>query len=194
MKGMEESDADALALARAGDSDGFRTLVERHSRALFRLAYRMTGNEQDAEDVVQEALLRAFRRLEQYDERARFSSWLHRIAANCAYDLLRARRRRDEEPWPEGLDGAEALAEFPAADPAPDRLVLSAEVKKRVTVAMSRMSAQEKAAFVLRHFDGMSIAEIGEALDLETSAAKQSVLRAVRKVRQVLAPALGLTP
>ena len=187
---MEESDADALALARAGDSEGFRVLVERHSRALFRLAHRMTGNEHDAEDVVQEAFLRAYRRLHQYDERARFSSWLHRIAANCAYDLLRARRRRDEDPWPEAPDAT--AADFPAADPAPDRLLQSAEVKQRLTVAMSRMSAQEKAAFVLRHFEGMSIAEIGAALGLEASAAKQSVLRAVRKVRQVLAPAMGL--
>jgi len=194
MERMEESDADALAQARAGGSDGFRTLVERHGRALFRLAYRMTGNEHDAEDVVQEAFLKAFRRLDQYDERARFSSWLHRIAANCAYDLLRARRRRDESPWPEGPEGADAAADFPAGDPPPDRLVLSAEVRKRVTVAMSRMSAQERAAFVLRHFEGMSIAEIGQALDLEASAAKQSVLRAVRKVRQVLAPALGVAP
>jgi len=191
---MEESDADALAQARAGQSEGFRTLVERHSRALFRLAYRMTGNEHDAEDVVQEAFLRAFHRLHQYDERARFSSWLHRIAANCAYDLLRARKRRDEEPWPETAEGAETPVDFPASDPAPDRLTLSAEVRRRVTVAMGRMSAQEKAAFVLRHFEGMSIAEVGEALQLETSAAKQSVLRAVRKVRQVLAPDLGVTP
>jgi RNA polymerase sigma-70 factor (ECF subfamily) len=192
MQRMEESDADALALARAGDSEGFRVLVERHSRAVFRLAYRMTGNEHDAEDVVQEAFLRAYRRLHQYDQRARFSSWLHRIAANCAYDQLRARRRRDEDPWPEGPDAT--AADFPATDPAPDRLVMSAEVKQRVTVAMSRMSAQEKAAFVLRHFEGMSIAEIGEALDLEASAAKQSVLRAVRKVRQVLAAAMGVAP
>ncbi|PYQ17451.1 MAG: RNA polymerase subunit sigma-24 [Acidobacteria bacterium] len=190
MQRMEESDADALALARAGDSEGFRVLVERHSRAVFRLAYRMTGNEHDAEDVVQEAFLRAYRRLDQYDQRARFSSWLYRIAANCAFDLLRARRRRDEDPWPEGTEATPA--DFPATDPAPDRLVMSAEVKQRVTVAMSRMSAQEKAAFVLRHFEGMSIAEIGQALDLEASAAKQSVLRAVRKVRQVLAPALGV--
>jgi RNA polymerase sigma-70 factor (ECF subfamily) len=193
MKRMEESDADALAQARAGDSDGFRALVERHSRGMFRLAYRMTSNEQDAEDVVQEAFLRAFRRLDQYDERARFSSWLFRITANCAYDALRARKRRDEDPWPETTDGSETAADFPSADPAPDRLMLSVEIRRRVGVAMSRMSAQEKAAFILRHFEGMSIAEIGAALELEASAAKQSVLRAVRKVRHVLAPALGAT-
>lgn len=193
MKRMEESDADALAQARAGDSDGFRALVERHSRGMFRLAYRMTSNEQDAEDVVQEAFLRAFRRLDQYDERARFSSWLFRITANCAYDALRARKRRDEEQWPESTDGSETPLDFPTADPAPDRLMLSVEIRRRVGVAMSRMSAQEKAAFVLRHFEGMSIAEIGASLELEASAAKQSVLRAVRKVRLVLDPALGAT-
>jgi len=193
MERMEESDADALALARAGDSDGFRTLVERHSRGMFRLAYRMTSNEQDAEDVVQDAFLRAFRRLDQYDARARFSSWLFRITANCAYDLLRARKRRDEEPWPEVPDGSGTAVDFPTADPTPDRMMLSAEIRRRVELAMSRMSAQERAAFVLRHFEGMSTAEIGAALELEASAAKQSVLRAVRKVRLVLAPALGVT-
>src|SRR5436189_3338513 len=119
MESMEERDAAAVAKARAGDADAFGALVERHSRSIFRLAYRMTGNEHDAEDVVQEAFLRAYRRLDQYDQRARFSSWLYRIAANCAFDLLRARRRRDEDPWPEGTEATPA--DFPATDPAPDR-------------------------------------------------------------------------
>src|SRR5262245_2420434 len=138
---MVESDAEALARARAGQSEGFRTLVERHGRAVFRLAHRLTGNEQDAEDVVQEAFLRAFRRLEQYDERAKFSSWLHRIAANCAYDQLRARKRRREDPWPDPGEPGDAPLQFPAGNPSPDRLTESAEVRRRVTAAMGRMSA-----------------------------------------------------
>src|SRR5688572_33063245 len=89
--------AAALDRARQGDSEAFRSLVERHSRGVFRLAYRMTGNEQDAEDVVQEAFLRAYRNLVRFEDRARFASWLHRIAANCAYDVLRGRARRDEQ-------------------------------------------------------------------------------------------------
>src|SRR5260221_13422224 len=152
MERMEESDADALAQARAGDSDGFRTLVERHSRGMFRLAYRMTSNEQDAEDVVQEAFLRAFRRLDQYDARARFSSWLFRIAANCAYDTLRARKRRDEEPWPEANDGSETPVDFPSADPAPDRLLLRVEIRPRVRLALGPIGPPGKAAFVFGHF------------------------------------------
>src|SRR5271163_4555417 len=86
----------AVERARAGDSDAFRLLVEQHSRSIFRLAFRMTGNEQDAEDVVQESFLRAYRQIERFDGRAAFGTWLHRIAANCSLDLLRARKIRED--------------------------------------------------------------------------------------------------
>ncbi|HEY6554769.1 MAG TPA: sigma-70 family RNA polymerase sigma factor, partial [Vicinamibacteria bacterium] len=79
---------------RAGDQEAFRLLVERHSHALFRLAYRMTGNEHDAEDVVQEALVKAYRGLDRFEERAEVGTWLYRITSNCAFDLLRSRQRR----------------------------------------------------------------------------------------------------
>jgi RNA polymerase sigma-70 factor (ECF subfamily) len=181
-----ETDAQAVAQARAGGAEAFRTLVERHSRAVFRLAYRMTGNEHDAEDVVQETFLRAYRKLGEFEERAQFGSWLHRIAANCAYDLLRGRARREGR-----FEAAEALENGPmeavaSSDPAPDRLVAGGEVRRRVRAAMARMSAIERSAFTLRHLEGLSIAEIGRALDLDQSAAKQSVFRAVRKLRQAL--------
>jgi len=190
MERMEASDADADAVARfrQGDEGAFRTLVERHSRAVFRLAYRMTGNEQDAEDVVQEAFLRAYRNLGRFEERARFASWLHRIAANCAYDVLRGRARRDEHDQRRAADENEEdpMADVASDDPTPDRLVFSGEVRRKVSVAMARMSAVEKSAFALRHFEGFSIDEIGRALDLDASATKHSIFRAVRKVRDVL--------
>jgi RNA polymerase sigma-70 factor (ECF subfamily) len=135
------NDAEAVARARAGDGEGFRTLVERHGRALFRLGYRMTGNEHDAEDVVQETLLRAFRRLDQWDERARFSTWLYRIAANCAYDVLRARKRRDEEPLPEAAEGGGPGIVPAAAQPSPHRLAESAEIRARMLGVLSREKA-----------------------------------------------------
>lgn len=198
MDRMEGSDADADAVARfrAGDEGAFRTLVERHSRAVFRVAYRMTGNEQDAEDVVQEAFLRAYRSLGRFEERARFASWLHRIAANCAYDVLRARARHDDhvEDRRADEDGPDALAEAASPAPPPDRLVFSGEVRRKVGVAMARMSAVEKSAFTLRHFEGLSIEEIGHALDLDTSATKHSIFRAVRKVRDVLGGDPSLRP
>src|SRR5215831_6435642 len=98
---MEWSDETAVARARTGDADAFRVLVERHSRALFRLAYRMTGNQQDAEDVVQDSFLRAYKQLARFDERASFGTWLYRIAVNCSLDLVRSRKRRNELMTPE---------------------------------------------------------------------------------------------
>ena len=92
---MEQTDAALVGQARAGDPDAFRLLVERHARSLFGLAYRMTGNESDAEDVVQESFLRAYRQLKSFDQRASFGTWLYRIAVNSSLDLVRSRRRRE---------------------------------------------------------------------------------------------------
>jgi RNA polymerase sigma-70 factor (ECF subfamily) len=181
-----EDEAGLVARARHGDTEAFRILVERHSRDVFRLAFRMTGNEQDAEDVVQETFLKAYRKLAAFEERAQFGSWVHRIAANCSYDILRARVRHDERvERNEGLDGDRTLA-VAAGDPSADRLVAGGEVRRRLRGALARLSALERSAFTLRHVEGMSIAEISAALELDTSAAKQSVFRAVRKLRQAL--------
>jgi RNA polymerase sigma-70 factor (ECF subfamily) len=189
MERMEDDAADVDA-ARTGDGAAFRRLVERHSRNVFRLAFRMTGSEHDAEDVVQETFLKAYRRLDQFESRAHFGTWLHRVAANCAWDLLRSRRRRSEEPL-DADAGEGAAGILPANDPSPHRLALSAEVRARVEGAMARLSPMERAAFVLRHHQGMSIREIGAALDLDVSATKQSIFRAVRKMRQALEPLAG---
>jgi RNA polymerase sigma-70 factor (ECF subfamily) len=129
-------EAAAVARAKAGDSEAFRLLVERHGRALFRLAYRMTGNEHDAEDVVQEAFLKAYRGLGRFDERSQVGSWLYRIAANCAFDVLRARQRRERRL--ESVDEDDS-PDLPAPEPGPDRLALGGDVRRRVDVALGRI-------------------------------------------------------
>jgi RNA polymerase sigma-70 factor (ECF subfamily) len=181
-----ESAVDTLARAREGDSEAFRALVERHSRSVFRLAYRMTGNEQDAEDVVQESFLRAYRQLGRFEARANFGTWLYRIVANCSVDLMRAKQARHDQTKAESLD---AVVELPAAEtPGPERLARSAEVERRVQAAMADLSPLERAAFTLRHYEGRSIDEISRTLGLGTSAAKHSVFRAVKKLRVALEP------
>ena len=183
---MEETDAAALARAKAGDKDGFRLLVERHSRSVFRLAFRLTGNEQDAEDVVQETFLRAYKQLQHFESRASFGTWLYRIAANYSLDLIRSRQRRQEHrPADEETD---AMLEIPAAAPGPDRVAYSAQVEERISSAMAELSEQERTAFVLRHFEGFSIDEIAATLGLGASAAKHSIFRAVQKLRKALEP------
>jgi RNA polymerase sigma-70 factor, ECF subfamily len=184
---MDATDAAAvLARARQGDGEAFRALVERHSRSAFRLAFRMTGNQQDAEDVVQDAFLRAYKQLGHFESRANFGTWLYRIVANCSVDLLRARQARHDMTRRESLDDA---IDLPAQDtPSPDRLAESAEIQQRVQAALGSLSPLERAAFTLRHHEGRSIEEISRTLGLGTSAAKHSVFRAVKKLRAALSP------
>ena len=185
---MPQTDAATVALARDGDSEAFRALVERHSRAVFRLAHRMTGSAQDAEDVVQETFLKAYRQLSRFESRANFSTWLHRIAVNCSIDLIRSRPHREAGHDEADLDQLGRDEGGHAGQPSPERLMLSTEVQDRVMTAMSSLSAMERAAFALRHFEGQSIEEISQALGLKANAAKHSIFRAVKKMRVALEP------
>jgi RNA polymerase sigma-70 factor (ECF subfamily) len=187
---MPHTDAAAVALARDGDSDAFRTLVERHSRAVFRVALRMTGTAQDAEDVVQETFLKAYRQLSRFESRANFSTWLHRIAVNCSIDLIRSRPHRESGQDLSDLDQFSGDDRGHTGQASPERLMLSTEVQDRVTAAMASLSQMERAAFVLRHFEGQSIDEISRALGLKINATKHSVFRAVKKMRVALEPLL----
>ena len=184
---MDATEAAAvLDRARQGDGEAFQALVEQHSRSVFRLAFRMTGNEQDAEDVVQESFLRAYRQLGRFESRANFGTWLYRIVANCSVDLMRSKQARHDQVRGDSLD---AMVEQPAADlPGPERMAQSAEIDRRVQEALGELSPLERAAFTLRHYEGRSIEEISAALHLGTSAAKHSVFRAVKKLRVALAP------
>ena len=186
---MPQTDAATVALARDGDSEAFRSLVERHGRAVYRLAYRMTGSAQDAEDVVQDTFLKAYKQLSRFESRANFGTWLHRIAVNCSIDLIRSRPHReaghddaDLEQFGAGLESTDATGT------SPERLMMSTEVQQRIGDAMGSLSRMERAAFILRHFEGRSIDEISQSLGLKTNATKHSIFRAVRKMRVVLEP------
>ncbi len=188
---MEMTDVAAVSRAREGDPEAFRLLVERHSRSIFRVAYRMTGNEHDADDVVQETFLRAYRQIERFEERANFGTWLHRIAINCSLDLLRARGRHDKQY---GGDPSSDEMHIRTDDPQPDRLLLSSELEQHVTAALERLSGNERTAFILRHFEGMPVEEIGRTLGIQVNAAKHTIFRAVRKLREALEPFVRSTP
>jgi RNA polymerase sigma-70 factor (ECF subfamily) len=140
--------------------------------------------------VVQESMLRAYKQLSKFDERASFGTWLYRIAANCSLDLVRSRKRRSQNQAlaPEGEDMENPVLGVPSTDPNPERLALSGEVRQRLTAAMDDLSATERSAFVLRHFEGMCIEDVSRALNCQPGAAKHSVFRAVQKLRRALEP------
>src|SRR5579871_6658255 len=190
---MEVTDAAVVAQVLAGDRDAFRVLVDRHSRSIFRVIYRMTGNQQDTEELVQETFLRAYKSLERFELRANFSTWLYRIAVNRTLDFLTARKTQMQNKdtyqivdQPDMEEGNQI--QLPATDPGPDRLLLSVEMKSKIAGALGLLTAAERVAFTMRHMEGRSIEEISQALDLKVSAAKNSVFRAVQKLRQQLEP------
>ncbi len=185
-------DAAAVERTLAGDRDAFRVLVERHSRGLFRLAYRMTGNTHDAEEIVQEAFLRAYQKLGRFESRSNFGTWLFRIAANISVDRLRKRKSEEaHRELPSQTLGGDAAspAELVADErPTPDRMALSAELQKKMRAAMEELTPAERTAFVMRHWEGCRIEEIARALRLRPGAAKNTVFRAIQKLRRSLEP------
>ena len=182
---MKDETAELVARAKAGDEEAFGLLVESHSRDLFRLAYRLTGSRENADDVVQEAFLRAYRSLHRFDSRSRFGTWLHRITVNCAMDHLRRSKREASRREP----GDQSILERQVSPaPGPERLAESGQIELQVERALETLSPIERSAFILRHFEQLSIAEIGRQLGSRTSATKHAVFRAVRKLRRELSP------
>jgi len=193
---MELTDRAAVDEVLAGKHESFRVLVDRHGRKVFGLAYRMTGNEHDADEVVQETFLRCYKRLDSFEARSSFSTWLYRIASNCALDLL-AKRKQDKihivdpETRDDQLNPEEHTLDYATPQPGPERMLLSAELRKRVGDAMQRLTAVERTAFVLRHFEGRSISEIGSVLKVRDEAVKNTIFRAVKKMRTELEPLMA---
>lgn len=190
---MEITDAAVVAQVLAGDKDAFRVLVERHSRSIFRVMYRMTGNQQDAEEIVQETFLRAYKGLEKFELRSNFGTWLYRIAVNRALDLLSSRKTqmytKDTYQIADNPDPEERhQVQLQAPDPGPDRMLISAEIKRKLARAMGLLTPAERVAFTMRHMEGHSIEEISQVLNVKASAAKNCVFRAVQKLRQELEP------
>ena len=185
---------DALAVERtlAGDREAYRVLVERHSLYVYRLAFRMTGNREDAEEVVQEAFLRAYQKLQQFAGNANFGTWVYRIAANYAIDRLRQRKnetsRRDSPRPSESDNQPDPLLEVRDPAPSPERLAGSAQLAARMKEALDALTPAERTAIVMRHWDGCGIEEIAAVLKSNSSAAKNTVFRAVQKLRQALKP------
>ena len=172
---MPQTDAAAVALARDGDSEAFRALVERHGRAVYRVAHRMTGNAHDAEDVVQETFLRAYKQLQRFESRANFGTWLHRIAVNAA--LARGRRGHLEVvPAPPSEEGAE-----------PESTVLFDTLPPLdVEAAIESLPEGARHVLVLYGIYGYTHEEAANMLGIAVGTCKAQLHRARRLLRERL--------
>jgi RNA polymerase sigma-70 factor (ECF subfamily) len=189
----ETSDERALvAAAQSGDERAFRTLVEPYRRTLEVHCYRMLGSPHDAEDIVQETLLRAWRSLERFGQRASVQSWLYRIATNACLDELERRPRRPEplvEPYPDArLDGLAASIVDPAA-----RYALREGMELAFLTAIQRLPGRQRAVLILRDVLGWTGAEVADLLESTVAAVNSALQRARATIEQEL-PARSVAP
>jgi RNA polymerase sigma-70 factor (ECF subfamily) len=171
----EDDLADRLT---AGDPAAFRELVEIYKTRFYGLAYDVTRNHADAEDVSQAAFIKVYRSIRTFKKGASFKSWLYRIVLNAAIDHVRQRSF-----FPAAFPFEKTSMTGGGADN-PERTAEAALMKKKVDRALENLSDREKAAFVLRHDHGLDLKEIAEAMGVSLGSVKSYLFRSVRKIQK----------
>src|SRR5437879_7322199 len=180
--------------AQAGSRLAFEELVRRYDRDVLRLALNLMKRTEDARDVYQEAFLKVYRNLHRFRFECSFYTWLYRIVTNVCLDHLRRRQARPEDQAPE-LHPAhyeEGMTDFferqkeqrPTLDP--ERTFIGKEIKARIAIAMARLASRERIVFEMKHYQGLKLRAIGDALGTTEETVKNSLFRATRKLRQEL--------
>ena len=181
---MGEEEQKIISAAARGDRMAFRQLVLDNSRAMFRVAWRLCNDEAIAEDIVQESFIKAWKKIGDFRMQSSFRSWLHRITVNTAMDYLRKQARRNQFETEEPAFETVEMAELPRHD-------VQIDIQAQAGAAMQSLSDTERAALMLRHHEGHSIREIAQILELTNDASKQTIFRAVQKMRIALQPLMS---
>jgi RNA polymerase sigma-70 factor, ECF subfamily len=167
-------DGALVARAKAGDRAAFSRLVARHEDAIFRVCFRVLGSREDAEDAAQEAFVRAYRKLDGFEGRSSFKTWMVRLSMNVSLNE-RSKRR-----------GPLREAPLPAPAPDPEAELLSSEAASRVHEALQKIRPNYRAAIVLRDLEGLSYREVGESLGVAEGTARVWAHRGRAKLKEVL--------
>jgi RNA polymerase sigma-70 factor (ECF subfamily) len=175
-------DADLVARAAEGDRAAFVTLVERHRALVYRVAFQYAGNHHDADDIAQEVFIKVHRSLGAFRRDAQFTSWLYRIAMNACID--HGRRRSPTFSLDGG--GDQRPFEVVAEAPAPDQRVYAGEIQRAVEAAVDRLPPQQRLIFTMRHFEGMKLTDIADALGIAEGTVKRQLHSAVHRLRDAL--------
>ena len=189
---LEKTEGALVIEAKAGSAEAFEELVNRYERKIYRLALRLTGNQQDAEDVLQETFLKAFEHLPDFRQDSRFYTWLVRIAVNEGLMKLRKRRSDKSEPLEDAVDddGQVMPREFRDWKPNPEQLMGREELEATLLNAANSLPASLRTVFFLRDVEELSTEETGEALNLSVGAVKARLFRARMRLREELAKVL----
>ena len=191
-------DDDLIREAQKGQRAAFDTLVRRYDQSVLRLALHMLGNEQDAQDVHQEAFIKAYRHLSNFRFECSFYTWLYRIVTNLCLDQLRRRKSRREDPATvvdavgEEMDLLSNVQDERAmANPARelDRKLMG----ERIAAALDKLTPRERTVFELKHYQGLKLRTIGDMLSTTEETAKNTLFRATRKLRANLEELRGIS-
>jgi len=183
-----------VAEAQAGNRAAFEELVRRYDRDVLRLALNVMRRPEDARDVYQEAFLKVYRNLHRFRFECSFYTWLYRVVTNVCLDHLRRRQARPEDQAPELASDhrEEGITDFferqreHRATLDPERRLLGKEIQARLLQAMQRLSPRERIVFEMKHYQGLKLRAIGEALGTTEETVKNSLFRATRKLRSQL--------
>ena len=190
---LNRVDDDALIReAQRGNREAFEDLVRQYDHAVLRLALRLTGSESDAQDIYQDAFLKAYRNLSGFRFECSFYTWIYRIVTNLCLDHMRKRRvRKEEDPVTKSDDGGELnLLDQVADDRAganPEHDLMRRELGRKIGGALNRLTPRERTVFELKHYQGLKLRTIGEMLNTTEETAKNTLFRATQKLRGALA-------
>ncbi len=172
--------------AQRGDREAFEDLVRLYDQEVLRLTLKLVRSPEEAQDLYQEAFLKVYRSIGKFRLESRFSTWLYRVVMNVCFDHLRRQKTRSEVQAEVGGQGATDYAGRLAEDRPelnPDRALRAREIKGRLESALSGLSARERIVFELKHCQGLKLRAIGELCGTSEEAAKNSLFRAMQKLR-----------
>ncbi len=177
----------AVLLAQEGNESAFRELYENHYEMIYRLAYRYSRSQQDAEDIMQDTFIKAFKGINKFDFSisTNFSAWIYQIGYNCSMDYLRKRKKRR-------VDKIESLTDFhsepESQDSSPEATAIANQTMRQVKSALNILSPKQRVIFDLRHLQHKALKDISNRLQCSQSTVKKQLQRAVSKLRNQLEP------
>ena len=174
--------------AQQGDNDAFEQLLLLHQKKVYNLCLRMSANPDDALDLSQEAFIKAWRSIGQYQFEASFSTWLFRLTSNVCIDHLRRKKRRQETSLTESFDDSDEGEEFtlPDAAPLPEEQAITNETKLALAQAMERLGPEHREILQLRVVEDLPYEQIAEILDIRVGTVKSRLARARLSLRKIL--------
>jgi RNA polymerase sigma-70 factor (ECF subfamily) len=180
-------DEELVARAQKGDRPAFEELMERHKQKAYRIAFDFARDREEAKDLSQDAFLKAYTNIRNFDGRSGFYTWFYRILVNVCLDYKRRRKRTVAEEFNEGVESQVERSHPAAHSTSPDQEVLAGQISRKIGAALNALPPKQRMAFVLRNNQGLSIREIAEMMQTAEGTVKVHLHRAVTALRQNLA-------